>query len=129
MRPFRRRCASASNRKLDLDGDPFVAGSAIESPGQTESAARSLARALGMDDAAIRRDLARSDGADFERSALYGKVFALADQRAGRKLPRAALPNIVLKSPKITRRLTTEWFARRVDERFQRCLTRGEDAG
>lgn len=126
---FQAALASASNRKLDLDGDPFVAGSTMDSPGQTESAARGMAKALGMDDAAIRRDLARSDSADFERSALYGRVFALADQRAGRNLPRAALPNIVLKSPKITRRLTTEWFARRVDERFQRCLTRGEGAG
>jgi hypothetical protein len=35
------------------------------------------------------------------------------------------LPRIVLKSPKITQRLTTEWFARRVDQRHQRCLARG----
>jgi hypothetical protein len=34
------------------------------------------------------------------------------------------LPRIKLQSPKITRPLTTEWFARRVDERHQRCLAR-----
>ena len=33
-------------------------------------------------------------------------------------MPRALLPRIRLHSPKITRALTTEWFARRVDERF-----------
>jgi len=32
------------------------------------------------------------------------------------------VPQIRLESPKITRKLTTEWFARRVDERYQRCL-------
>jgi len=34
------------------------------------------------------------------------------------------IPRIDLHSPKITRPLTTEWFARRVDERYQRCLAR-----
>ena len=32
------------------------------------------------------------------------------------------MPQIDLKSPKITRKLTTEWFARRVDSRFKQCL-------
>jgi hypothetical protein len=32
------------------------------------------------------------------------------------------VPNITLSSPKITRKLTTEWFARRVEERYKRCM-------
>jgi hypothetical protein len=38
------------------------------------------------------------------------------------------VPKIRLQSPKITPGLTTEWFARRVDERFRGCLARVERA-
>lgn len=119
---FQQALAAASGRRLDLDGDLFVADPLR--PGQTEAAARSLGAALGLSDAAIRRDLERSRGEDFHRSELALKVFALAEQRSGQPQPRAVMPRIVLQSPKITRRLTTEWFARRVDTRYQRCLQR-----
>jgi hypothetical protein len=81
-----------------------------------------------MSDAQIRRQLQQGDSAAFDDSALLRKVYALAEQRGGRALPRALIPNIVLSSPKITRRLTTEWFARRVDERYRRCLRQGRAA-
>jgi len=54
-------------------------------------------------------------------------VFELADQVEGRPVPRALVPRIQLKSPKITRELTTDWFAQRVDERHQRCMRRAAD--
>ena len=34
------------------------------------------------------------------------------------------MPSIDLKSPKITRKLTTEWFAKRVNTRYVKCLAR-----
>ena len=120
---FQQTLAVASGRKLDLDGDLVVADAA--NPGQTERAARSLGRELGMDERQIRRELERGDGVDFDRSVLLTKVYALAAQRSGKaQLPRAVIPHIVLQSPKITRRLTTEWFARRVDDRYRSCLQR-----
>jgi len=100
-------------------------GAKPETPtGSTELAALAFAKRLDMTATAIRRDLERGTEIAFERTRLYERVFTRADQANGRPVPRAVLPAIDLKSPKIKRKLTTEWFARRVDERYQRCLTR-----
>jgi len=111
---------------LALDGDllRYDAGRPSAEPGSTELAARALARRLGMSEADIRRDLELGRDEAFERSRLYGRVFALADGIGRAPAPRAVLPRIVLQSPKITRRLTTDWFARRVESRFRQCLAR-----
>ena len=44
--------------------------------------------------------------------------------KAGKPMPRQAMPQIDLKSPKITRKLTTEWFATRVEQRYRACEAR-----
>ncbi|KAF0664862.1 hypothetical protein L244_25205, partial [Salmonella enterica subsp. enterica serovar Worthington str. BCH-3194] len=56
--------------------------------------------------------------------ALYKKVYKLAEAKTGKTLAREMLPGIQLESPKITRKLTTAWFAKRVDERRARCMGR-----
>lgn len=107
---------------LNLDGDLVLPNSS--EPGATERAARVLGKRLDLSDSAIRRDLELGDRQDFERSPLYERVFELADRLEGKPAARAVLPQIKLKSPKITRKLTTAWFAERVQERYARCLTR-----
>lgn len=119
---FQNAVSIATGIPLDLDGDLVSYG---DTPGRTEAAVASLAPELGLDAARIRRELAKSNGFDFESTDLYRDVFALAERTAGHALPRALLPEIRLSSPKITRRLTTAWFARRVDARYRRCMARG----
>jgi len=107
------------------DGDLVIPASLFGNQvGSTETAVRKLAGPLGMSDAQIRQALEQGHTFGFEQGALYEKVYVLAEQRKGRELPRAALPNILLQSPKITRKLTTAWFANRVQERYQRCVNR-----
>jgi hypothetical protein len=112
---------------LALDGDllRYVQGEPVKEAGATERALRALAKRLKMNNGEIRRDLELGRASDFERSRLYFRLFVLADAAAGRSVPRAVLPRIELKSPKITRKLTTEWFAQRVDWRYRTCLARG----
>ncbi|WEE05653.1 DUF1615 domain-containing protein [Serratia marcescens] len=115
---FQNAVSRASAIPLALDGDLIDFSS--DKPGSTELAVRTLGKRLNMSDSAIRRALEKGDTADFADTDLYKKVFALA----GGKLPREMLPGIQLESPKITRKLTTAWFAKRVDERRQRCMAR-----
>jgi hypothetical protein len=121
---FQNALAIASGRKLALDGDLLLEGGNAEAVGQTENAARSLASRLKLDESQIRRDLQHGDRADFARTTVYSRTFDLAEKKAGRELPRAMTPQIVLQGPKISRQLTTDWFARRVDGRHQRCLSK-----
>ncbi len=123
---FQSAVTQASGIPLALDGDllRYDDGRATNAPGGTELALRVLARRLSMSDAQIRRDLQLEKDSGFENTPLYARVFALADRPRGKALPRAMLPHIVLESPKITRRLTTEWFANRVDDRYRSCLGR-----
>ncbi|MDT3718629.1 DUF1615 domain-containing protein [Pseudomonas oryzihabitans] len=121
---FQSAVSRAAGVKLALDGDLVVPGS--RAMGETERAVNRLAPALGMSDIAIRHDLEAGASAEFAETDLYAKVYALAERKAGRTLPRAVLPGITLESPKITRNLTTAWFAQRVEERWQRCLSRAK---
>ena len=122
---FQHAVSVVSGTSLALDGDLVRHGDAGDAaPGSTELAVRSLGQRLGMSDAAIRQALEQGEGPEFERSVLYRRVFELAEQRERRPLPRAVVPRIALAGPKITRKLTTEWFANRVEDRQRRCLAR-----
>ena len=123
---FQNAVTLASGIPLALDGDllRYDQGRAVPEPGSTELATRVLARRLDMSAAEIRRDLELGKTQEFERSRLYARVFALAEKLSGKSVPRAVLPRILLQSPKITRKLTTDWFANRVDGRYRACLVR-----
>jgi Protein of unknown function (DUF1615) len=105
----------ADGALLPHDGDP-------NSPGETELALRTLAARLRMSNGAIHGALLDGKTKGFEAAPLYQRVFAMADQRSGVMQPRAMVPRIKLAGPKITRSLTTDWYAHRVDDRFKRCL-------
>jgi hypothetical protein len=118
---FQQALSTASGKPLTADGAllPHDGGGKV---GDTELAVRSIATRLRLDDGAIHAALEEGRSANFERSAVYRGVFRLAEQTLHHSLPRAVIPHIELEGPKIERRLTTEWYARRVNGRYQACL-------
>lgn len=121
---FQNAVSLATGIPLALDGD--LIDHASDRPGATERAVRALARQLAASDAQIHRTLELGERFDFEKAPLYERVFELAERRQHGPLPRAMLPRIALESPKITRKLTTKWFAERVDQRYRTCLAQGQ---
>ncbi|HWS70420.1 MAG TPA: DUF1615 domain-containing protein [Steroidobacteraceae bacterium] len=119
---FQRAVSRASGIPLVADGALVAHDGDPNAPGATELALRRLEPRLEAGDNAIRRALEQAKTADLEENPVYQRVFALAELSERRNLPRAAVPNIELHGPKITRRLTTQWYANRVSGRFERCV-------
>ena len=119
---FQNAVSRASGIPLQADGD-LVAASGT---GPTEVAVRALQP--GFSERRIRRLLEDGVRPGFEDGPLWQAVFERADTVAGAPLPRAAIPEIRLQGPKISRPLTTAWFAGRVDTRYRQCLARAPAA-
>ncbi|WP_245611832.1 DUF1615 domain-containing protein [Nevskia soli] len=125
---FQHALSLASGIPLADDGELVRLGGG-DPPTSTELAARVLRQRIDLSEADIHDDLQHSRRADFEQTELYEKVYALAERSQAHPLPRAQVPRIELKSPKITRHLTTAWYASRVDGRFQGCMQRARANG
>jgi hypothetical protein len=121
---FQSAVSSASGIPLVPDGALLPHDSDAKGPGSTELAVRALSRRLNMSESEIHSDLEEAKSKDFERTLLYQRVFALAEKTERRPPPAAIVPRIKLHGPKISRSLSTDWYAHRVDERFKRCLSK-----
>lgn len=116
---FQQALVHISRRQLAPDGDLLNYRQNATSS-NTQNVLLGIQKTLRLSENEIKRDLRLEKLSAFSLSPLYDRVFTLADQKAIQ--PRASLPKIDLKSPKITRKLTTAWFARRVETRYKSCL-------
>ncbi len=116
---FQNAVSALSGIPLRRDGDllNYQDGIALEGSSQTMRALLAIAPRLNMDKAVIFRNLLLEKSPAFEKSQLYVRVFALAPV-----MPRAYVPDIAVRGPKISRKLTTALYAQRVDSRYRNCL-------
>ncbi len=119
---FQSAVSKASGISLVTDGALLSGASAASDPSATELAMRALATKLNVDDDDIHRALEQGKTREFEQTTIYQRVFVLAERAVKLPLPRALVPTIKLQGPKISRHLTTSWYAHRVASRFERCL-------
>jgi hypothetical protein len=119
---FQDAVSAAAGVPVTADGALLPNSGDAAGTGSTEAAIRELRSKLNLGDDSIHSALEAGKSAQLERTALYQRVFALAERTRRRPLPHAVVPRIRLQSPKISRNLTTDWYAHRVNERFQQCL-------
>ena len=121
---FQAMVSQLSGKPLSADGD--LIEHRVENPNQvskTQSAVMQLfAKKLpSMTAQNIAQDLALGTSLDFEKTTTYQTVAQLYEQKF-HKVIAQQVPKISLKSEKITRNLTTEWYANSVNRRYQQCL-------
>ena len=119
---FQRAVSVASGVPILPDGALLPHAAERDTPGSTELALRTLGSRLRLSNADIHSHLEMGKARTFEQTQTYLRVFALADRLAGNALPRAVVPVIKLKGPKISRTLTTDWYAHRVNDRYRQCI-------
>ncbi|WP_373505133.1 DUF1615 family protein [Aestuariivirga sp.] len=119
---FQHMVATLSGEKLALDGDLLIysgAKPAARTSG-TETAVRKILPELSS--AEIRADLLRGKEYGFRDTAAFLQVSELYRAKTGKPAPAAMVPQIRLESPKLSKSMTTERFARAVTARYERCL-------
>jgi Protein of unknown function (DUF1615) len=120
--------AKLSGQRLALDGDLLrygKDGQPLRTVTSTEKAIRlaNTKHKLGLDDKTIRDDLLKEKDVSFTSTRSF---VGLRDRYAAlTKTPAAfaALPDIALNSPKLSRSFSTKRFAESVNTRYQACMT------
>lgn len=123
---FQQRVATLSGIKLAIDGDLLLYkdGDAISQKSTTEQAVIKLltANQSGLSERQIRADLRKEKRQDFENTRTYQAVSDLFTKKMGKNPSYAIMPQVTISGPKLSQDYNTNWFATRVDKRYQTCM-------
>ena len=117
---WQEQLASVTGSKLQLDGD-LLAYRPYREDTETLRALQKLSPELS-------RDARREKTDAFEDTSAWRAVKDAWKKKHGRDAPYARLPEVTLRSPKLSRELSTAWFARSVQKRYDACLSAGKTA-
>lgn len=126
---FQEQLAKLTGRKLVPDGDLLAYDKAGEPLDKETNTLRALlafrvAYAPELSERQVRRDALLEKTLDFEGTKTFRALKSAYRKAMGVAPSYARLPDVALDSPKLSRKLSTAWFARNVDKRFQSCMQR-----
>ena len=128
---FQSMLNALTNTKLDLDGDLLLYtkdGSIRSTISQSERELTSVFASNNMlvTPRQIRTDLKKEKKKDYEDTATYRAVTKLYQEKMAKEPMYAIMPEVVISGPKLSRDYNTNWFATRVNGRYQSCMQRAK---
>lgn len=128
---FQSMLNALTNTKLDLDGDLLLYtkdGSIRSTISQSERELTSIFASNNMlvTPRQIRTDLKKEKEKNFEDTATYRAVTKLYQEKMAKEPMYAIMPEVVISGPKLSRDYNTNWFATRVNGRYQSCMQRAK---
>lgn len=74
----------------------------------------------------LRSDLKKEKSADFEKTQTYKAVVELYTEKTGKDPIYAIMPEVIISGPKLSRDYNTNWFASRVNGRYETCMQKAK---
>jgi hypothetical protein len=126
---FQLQVSQLTGLPLVLDGDLLLYDE-DEQPRDDDS--RTLAALLAfrtrhapdLSERQLRRDVRKEKRADFEQTETWRAVRQTYARLKGQPPEYERLPEVAIRSPKLSQDRTTAWFARSVNQRYERCMSR-----
>lgn len=116
---------------LDFDGDLLSYdknGDPLSSATSTEKAIANLfmSNKILITARQQRDDLTKEKDADFEKTQTYITISKLYKEKIGKDPIYAIMPEVVISGPKLSRDYNTNWYASRVNGRYETCMQRAK---
>lgn len=124
---FQKMLNSLTETKLSLDGDLLLYNKDGGIRAQKSQSERELISVFAKNnfvitERQIRVDLKKEKEESFENTMTYRGVSKLYQEKTGKTPFYAIMPEVVISGPKLSRDYNTNWFATRVDGRYQTCI-------
>lgn len=128
---FQSKINSLTKTELSLDGDLLLYGKNGNPKPEKSSSERELINLFAAHNVLItpkqiRSDLKHEKDDKFEETATYKAVNELYLKDPKNKDFYAIMPEVVISGPKLSRDYNTNWFATRVNGRYQTCMQKAQ---
>ncbi|WP_151710651.1 DUF1615 family protein [Acinetobacter brisouii] len=126
---FQKALNTLTDADLSLDGDLLLYDKNEDVQSTKSSTELALAKLFAQKGVIItarqlRSDLREEKTEDFEKTQTYLAVAKLYKQKTEKEMPYAVMPQVVISGPKLSRDYNTNWYASRVNGRYESCMHR-----